>query len=217
MTSTPPPEPVQPTSRPQQEDDESAEQPTTEPYIPPSIPYSEAFENSIMNAFLNPHGSFAPPPYAPDHSAQPPSISQSELPLALHDYRRVHPSFVNGILLSHPSHTLHGAPGPTEDQLLQLAQELVQKHGIRNEAQFVLWLDTEETHQRRELRERMRRRQSVLRENENVRQEVDRLDMERDMERRVAERWRTRNRSGGAADGKEEDDESSDSDIGGVM
>jgi len=214
MTSTPP-EPVRPASRLHQEVDESAAQPTIEPYIPPPIPYSETFENNMMNAILNPHG-FASPPSAPDHSAPPPSISRAELPLQLHDYRRVYPSSIKGVCLSHPSHTFHGAPGPTEEQLLQLAQELVQKRGIRNEVQFVHWLDTEETHQRRELHERMRRRQSMLHENANVQQEITRLDQERDIEKRVTERLRTRTRSGGAADGKEED-ESSDSDIGAVM
>lgn len=170
-----------------------------------------------MNTILNPHGAFAPPSYAPKSDEPPPTISKEELPLPLHDFRRIYPSPIPGVLLSHPSHTIHGAPGPSEEQLIQLAQDLVQKHGIRNEAQFLHWLDAEEAQQKRDLKERMRRRQIAIRENEVVHQELARLDDERDVERRVAERLRTKNRSSGGGEEKEEESESSDSDIGAVM
>lgn len=108
-----------------------------------------------------------------------------------------------------------------------MAQELVEKHNIRTHAQFIHWVEAEIAAQMRELRERMRRRQAAIRENERIMAEIRRLDMERDMERRVAERWRSARKASGASGGGEgakveekEDGEmesESDSDIGAVM
>jgi hypothetical protein len=221
-------------------DEDNVVPPTMEPYTPVEIPYSEAFENSIMNTVLNPHGAFHPPPYPSGNAIPPdPDISASDLPLPLHDYRRIYPSPVPGILLPHPLYTLHGAKGPSEEQLIAQAEELCKKHNIRTKAQFDHWVDAEIASQMRELKERMRARQRAIKENDRVMLEVRRLDMERDMERRVAERWRSRRKTSGgsgksavtanadlagagnSADAEEKEDgemdESSDSDIGAVM
>ena len=209
MTTRCPNEPVLPVSPPPEE--ESTPAPAVEPWQAPDIPYSESFEDSVMNTVLDPNSNSRKPVYLPNPDATPPVISTTELPLPLHDYRRTYPSPIPGILLPHPTSTLHGAAGPSEEQLLTLAQQLVEKHGIRNEAQLKHWLDAEEAQQRAELMKRMRRRQEAIRINEHVVREVRTLDTQRDVERKVM-------RSKASLKGKEDvDTESSDDDISMVL
>ena len=211
MTTRRPVDPVLPVSPPPEEDSTSAQVQAVDPWQAPEIPYSESFEDSVMNTVLDSKSNTRQPVYLPDPNTPPSILSSTELPLSLHDYRRKYPSPIPGILLPHPNSTLHGAAGPSEEQLLALAQELVEKHGIRNEAQLKHWLDAEEAEQRAELRKRMRRRQEAIRINEHVMREVRTLDTQRDVERKVM-------RSKASLKGKEDaDTESSDDDISMVL
>lgn len=208
-TRRPAAEPVLPVSPPPEEDSTPAPAPAPaiDPWQAPDIPYSESFEDSVMNTVLDPNANTRQPVYLSNPDTPPPVLSSTELPLPLHDYRRAYPSTIPGILLPHPTSTLHGATGPSEEQLLGLAQALVEKRGIRNEAQLKHWLDTEEAQQRAELMKRMRRRQEAIRINEHVAREVRTLDTQRDFERKVM-------RSKASLKGKEDaDTESSDDDI----
>jgi len=207
MTTRRPPEPVLPVSPPPEEDFTPAPAPVVDPWQAPDIPYSESFEDGVMNIVLDPKSNTRQPAYLTNPDTQPSVLSSTELPLPLRDYRRMYPSPIPGILLPHPNSTLHGAAGPSKEQLLALAQELVEKHGIRNEAQLKHWLDTEEAQQRAELMKRMRRRQEAIRINEHVMREVRTLDTQRDVERKVM-------RSKASLKGKDDaDTESSDDDI----
>lgn len=211
MATRLPVEPVLPVSPPPEEESTPAPAPAVEPWQVPDIPYSESFENDVMNTVLNPKSNTRQPVYPPNPDAPPAVISPAEIPLPLHDYRRTYPSSIPGILLPHPTSTFHGVAGPSEEQLLALAQELVEKHGIRNEAQFKHWLNEKEAQQRTELKERMRRRQEAVRINEDVEREVRTLDTQRDIERKVM-------RSRASLKGKEDiDTESSDDDVSMVM
>ncbi|SRR6266480_4387556 len=206
-TRRPAAEPVLPVSPPPEEESTPAPTPAIDPWQAPDIPYSKSFEDSVMNAVLNPNSNTRQPVYLSNPDTAPSVLSSTELPLPLHDYRRAYPSTIPGILLPHPTSTLHGANGPSEEQLLGLAQDLVEKHGIRNEAQLKHWLDTEEAQQRAELMKRMRRRQEAIRINEHVMKEVTTLDTQRDFERKVM-------RSKASRKGNEDaDTESSDDDI----
>lgn len=211
MTTRRPAEPVLPVSPPPEEGSTPGPAPAIDSWQAPDIPYSESFENSVMKTVLDPKSNARQPIYLSNPVTPPSIVSSTELPLPLHDYRRTYPSPILGILLPHPTSTLHGAAGPSEEQLLALAQDLVEKHGIRNEAQLKHWLDTEEAQQRAELMKRMRRRQEAIEINEHVMREVRTLDTQRDVERKVM-------RSKASLKGKEDvDTESSDDDFSMVI
>jgi hypothetical protein len=186
MTSTPPPNPQLPPS-PGSDTTPPIHTPVPS-WTPPEIPYNESFEDDVMNAILH------PPPPDPEPGESEISlnfdVTPDDLPLQLHDFRRKYPSAVPGILLPTRDSSLHGACGVPDAVAHGLAREMIEQNGIKTPAEFAAFLEEELRGQKRVLKERMERRQESMKHNEVLDKEIRQLEMERDMQRRVAEKWR---------------------------
>ena len=136
--------------------------------------------------------------HPPEADSRPPGgaleitfpVLPEELPVQLDDFRRSHPSAIPGINLPSSSSSLSGAPGPPDMVLHAMARDMIRENRINGPAAFAAFLDSELERQKAQLEHRMKKRSQAKTQNEELDRELAQLEMERNMQMRVAEKWR---------------------------
>jgi hypothetical protein len=158
--------------------------------FPTTVPYNAAFDDSLMSTML-----YIPSSYQQRSNGEQPlnaaSITPEHLPIPLSSHLRTHPSGVPGVALTHPHGSLYGGPQPhSEAALHAYAQDLIASNGITSRSELAVLIEREIVDARSELEERLDARRSARERNQEVEREISKLVDEREMEIRVAERWR---------------------------
>jgi hypothetical protein len=158
--------------------------------FPTTIPYNAAFDDSLMSTMLYIPSSFQQRPNG-EQPLDATSITPEHLPIPLLSHLRTHPSGVPGVALTHPHGSLYGGPQPHSLEALHAyAQELIASNGIVCRSELEALIEREIVDARSELEERLDARRSARERNQDVEREIRKLVDEREMEIRVAERWR---------------------------
>jgi len=165
-----------------------------------SVPYAATFSNDLMRIVLQPPSittgiSVIPESLNDLDLCSLPSISAEALPLSLDDPRRIYPSSIPGVNLTHPGGWLEGGAGKVplsqpRDSPSADAEAYLVRHSIRNRKQLQEQIEQDIAVQMEELRVQMRKREEAVRANEEVEREVERLVEQRKLERKIEERMR---------------------------
>ncbi|KAF3006603.1 hypothetical protein E8E13_007274 [Curvularia kusanoi] len=157
-------------------------------YSPHTVPYNEAFENDVMNAIL--HGPSDPSPRRKDEDT--PMIAASDLPIPLSSHLRTHASPIPGLFLTHENGYHTGGIGPSAHIVNDFAQRFIEEKGlgpgdvtglekaVRGEVEGRL----------DEVRNRMRKRERAVKDNERVLKELEELRLSWQQEARVLEKMK---------------------------
>jgi hypothetical protein len=159
--------------------------------FPISVPYSAAFNDSLMDTMGYISSSYQQPSRG-ELPVNAEGILPEHLPIPLSSYLRAYTSPVPNISLTHPSGSLYGGPQPhSAAELHAYAQELISSHGIVRRSDLQKLIDTKIAEARTDLEDRLQERRAAKERNEVLQSEVRQLMVEREMEVRVAERWRS--------------------------
>lgn len=142
-------------------------------------------------------------------NAKLPQLQASDLPIALNDSRRVFAGPLPGINLTHPGGWIEGGAGPyapqrsepgitaqvhdpneDDDDVRLHVQHLIMQHNLRTPAQVQKYLKQEVQKQVEQLKSRMEERKSALDTNERLDREIQQLESQRAIERKVEDRLR---------------------------
>lgn len=184
----------------------------TESMLHDTIPYSAAFSNSIMRVVLQPPPSptgitlvakssadlknmYRFTALADVNSSSLPQIEASSLPLSLNDPHRIYTSSLRGVDLTHPGGWLEGGPGSgplprIQDLPSEEAETYLNRHSIKTLEQLRQQIDRDVVLQIEELKERMRKREEAVKENEEVERKMEALIEQRKLERKIEQRMR---------------------------
>lgn len=184
------------------------------------VPYSAAFTNDLMHtvnepptektgtAIYNPAllrgsgGNESTVKLDEIDTARIPDVDAADLPLPLDDPRRVYESNVPGVRLTHPGGSLHGGTSTSvpaahskdasavAEDVEEYAMSLIRSNGLRNATLLKKLIAGETARSNEELGRRMRERQEAVEHNERVDKEIQQLQAQREMERRLEERMR---------------------------
>ncbi|KAF1985306.1 hypothetical protein K402DRAFT_334776 [Aulographum hederae CBS 113979] len=174
---------------------------------PPSLPYNARFEDSLMETVLasnSTRGGMTVLPSTSTAKAVPgksiviteidsstlPFIRPSELPLPLNDERRTYQSPIPGVRFTHPGGAIEGGPGPfgplgMDENRAKEAQDFIEEHGIRTQAQFSKVLEQKRAQCMKKVKEAMEQRMEAKQQNQDLDGEIKTLEIEREMERKV--------------------------------
>jgi hypothetical protein len=159
--------------------------------FPTTVPYSASFNDSLMNTMDYMSGSYQQP-LGGEGPLNAESIRPEHLPIPLSSPLRTHRSPVPGVSLTHPSGSLYGGPQPhSAAELHAYAQEVISSHGIVRRSDLRELIDTKIAEARTDLEDRLQERRAAKERNDVLKNEVRQLMVEREMEVRVAERWRS--------------------------
>ncbi|KAH0018745.1 hypothetical protein KCU78_g7045, partial [Aureobasidium melanogenum] len=176
-------------------------------YEPHQIPYSAHYENALYHILEYPprsrDGIFIIPN---DSSEQPkqgvsvrerdidpaslPQISLQQLPLSVHDPRRVFASPIPGLRLTHPGGYLEGGPGPSPEEQKTWAREFVEKEGVVGEEALDMAVQHHMQQNMALAKERMRARYDALQQNTRIEKEIKTLMDQREMEVKIETRMK---------------------------
>ena len=117
-----------------------------------------------------------------------PDLDTTDLPLPLDDPRRIYNSSLPSVKLTHPGGWLEGGGGPENGD--HLAQEFMRLHNFRTQAALQKFIRDETRRQFVELKSRMQVRQETVEQNERVAKEIQQLEAQREMERKLEARMR---------------------------
>lgn len=174
-------------------------------YQPHDIPYSAHYENALYHILEYPPRSRDAIFVIPDHSnEQPiqavsvrardidpnslPQLTLKNLPLSIHDPRRVFASPVPGIRLTHPGGYLEGGPGPSPEDQRKWAREFLEQEGVVNEEALSMVVQQHMQQNMTLAKERMRARYHALQQNERLQKEIKTLMDQREMEVKIETR-----------------------------
>ncbi|KAF2020620.1 hypothetical protein BU24DRAFT_4287 [Aaosphaeria arxii CBS 175.79] len=153
-------------------------------YSPATVTYDERFENNLMHAILNPSDT-------PSRtSGSPPLIDPTTLPVALDSPLRTHRSPIPGVLLTHANGYHTGGPGPAASIVNDFAEKFIKENDIQDVGQLERVVEEKIKDLMEVATERMREREEAIRKNEEVEKELKNLEIQRDTERRVEEKFK---------------------------
>jgi hypothetical protein len=152
-------------------------------YSPATVPYNETFENQLMNAILHPSGNIHP-----RTPTSPPMINPTTLPVPLDSPLRVHPSPIPGVYLTHANGYHTGGPGPSPSTVSAFAERFIEEHGIQDAGQLERVVEDKVQELLEVVRERMQQREEAVRRTEEVKRELEDLEVQRMTEIRVQEK-----------------------------
>jgi hypothetical protein len=158
-------------------------------YSPATVPYNEIFENDLMNAILYPEtitSNTTDTIKAP--TSPPPMINPTTLPIPLSSPLRNYPSHIPGIRLTHPSGYHTGGPGPSAVTVGEFAERFIGERGIQDAGQLERNVEERIGELMEVVRGRMREREEAVRKNEEVRRQLEDLEVQRRTEIRVQEK-----------------------------
>lgn len=172
------------------------------PYVPHDLKYSASFEDSLIDAILG--ADFKQPGIRiiPDESDEDavqgesvrysevdfqslPHITEDELPLPLHDTRRIFASPISGIKLTHPGGYLEGGPGLDPEMDTFPDDFLSSRPQVTSSTQLQKALQKEINSSLELLKERVRARQKAKEKNEQIEKEIKLLKDTHDLEIKV--------------------------------
>ncbi|KAF2275444.1 uncharacterized protein EI97DRAFT_434286 [Westerdykella ornata] len=146
-----------------------------------------------MNAILYPENAHRPqdPP-----SAVPPMINRTGLPVPLDSPLRTHPSRIPGVYLTHANGYHTGGPGPTPSRVSEFAARFIEEHGIQDARQLERVVEGKISELMEVVMERMREREELVRKNEEVRKQLEDLEVQRMAEIRVQQKIKESRKKG---------------------
>ncbi|CAD0111891.1 unnamed protein product [Aureobasidium uvarum] len=176
-------------------------------HLPHQIPYSAHYEDSLYHILEYPprsrDGIFIIPN---DSSEQPkqgisvrardidpkslPQVTLQQLPLSVHDPRRIFASPVPGIRLTHPGGYLEGGPGPSPEEQRNWAREFVEREGAVDEKALGLAVQHHMQQNMALAKDRMRVRNDALQQNARIEREIKTLMDQREMEVKIETRMK---------------------------
>jgi hypothetical protein len=180
-------------------------------YVPHDLAYNADFEDSLIAPVLNgPRGDGSIHPEAgirvipPDSSEAPvsgvsirasdispeslPTITETDLPLALNDSRRKFASPLPGVLLTHPSGYLEGGP-PLNPSMDTFAEDFLSHHPSVSSPEDLRRAVQKEIDTHVEvLKERLSARKKGKEENERLAKELKTMTDQHDMELKIFHR-----------------------------
>jgi hypothetical protein len=117
-------------------------------------------------------------------------------PLPLTSALRAYPSSLDApVRLTQPHGSIYGGPCPVSPtELRAYAQDVAEVNGRESKRELEAWVRGELARRAEELEARMRERKRYVESNGRIRDKVHELEEEREMEIKVAERWRTERR-----------------------
>jgi hypothetical protein len=169
-------------------------------YQPHEIPYSAHYENALYHILEYPPRSRDAIYVIPDHSnEQPiqavsvrardidpkslPQLTLRNLPLSIHDPRRVFASPIPGIRLTHPGGYLEGGPGPSPEEQRKWARDFLEKEHVQSEEALGMVVQQHMQQNMTLAKERMRARYHALQQNARIEKEIKTLMDQREMRR----------------------------------
>lgn len=172
------------------------------PYVPHDLKYSASFEDSLIDATLGADFKQAGIRIIPDESDEEaiqgesvrlsevdfqslPHITEDELPLALHDTRRIFASPIPGIKLTHPGGYLEGGPGLDPEMDTFPDDFLSSRPQVTSSTHLQKALQKEINSSLELLKERVRARQKAKEKNEQIEKEIKLLKDTHDLEVKV--------------------------------
>jgi len=178
-------------------------------YVPHDLKYSAEFEDALMKVVMDPTSPISGIRIiaaGSDEEPQPgisirsedislsslPSIAENELPLLLHDARRVFASPVPGVKLTHPGGYLEGGPGLNPD-MDTFPDDFLQNQPARifTASELKDAVEAEIERNLELLQQRLKARHRAKERNEQIEKELktlmDQHEMELKMHNRIAE------------------------------
>lgn len=171
-------------------------------YVPHDLKYNADFEDAVMRITLAPTAPQDGIRIIPENSAEQPvegisvrardvtpqslpAIAEADLPLPLEDPRRVFASAIPGIKLTHPGGYLEGGPGLDPDMDTFPEDFLSNHQDVRTTAELRAAVDKKIEENMSELKERMRKRDQAVKQNEEVAKKLQELVLQHTMELKV--------------------------------
>ncbi|THX57609.1 hypothetical protein D6D06_03610 [Aureobasidium pullulans] len=172
------------------------------------IPYPAHFENSLHHILeYPPRSSRDGITIIPNSSSQQPQqgvsirerdvdarnlphITLQQLPLSVHDPRRIFASPVPGIRLTHPGGWLEGGEGPSGEEQRAWAREFVEANNISGEQELGIAVQHHMQQNVELAKERMRARYEAQQQNVRVEKEIKTLMDQREMEVKIETRMK---------------------------
>ncbi|KAI5370723.1 hypothetical protein Slin15195_G015960 [Septoria linicola] len=171
-------------------------------YVPHDLKYDAAFEDAVMRIALAPPAASDGIRIIPEDSPEQPvegtsirsqdiapqslpEIAETDLPLPLDDARRIYASAIPGVKLTHPGGYLEGGPGLDPDMDTFPEDFLNNRSHVRTSADLRAAVDKEVEENMLDLRERMRKREQAIKENEEVEKKLQELVLQHAMELKV--------------------------------
>lgn len=151
-------------------------------YSPITVQYNEAFENDLMHSILEPSNLNSRP------QTSPPLIDPTALPIPLSSPLRTYPSPVPGILLTHPNGYHTGGPGPSPSTINEFADNFIKEYEIQDAGQLERIVEDKVRVLMYTAKDRMREREVAIQKNKDVEKQLQNLEEQRNIERRVAEK-----------------------------
>ncbi|KAI4724205.1 hypothetical protein E4T49_08070 [Aureobasidium sp. EXF-10728] len=176
-------------------------------YQPHQIPYSAHYEDSLYHILEYPPRSRDGISIIPNDSLEQPKqgisvrlrdvdykslpqVTLQQLPLSVHDPRRIFASPVAGIRLTHPGGYLEGGPGAGAEEQRNWAREFVEREGVLDEEGLGAVVQRHMQQNMSLAKERMRARNDALQQNARIEREIKTLMDQREMEVKIETRMK---------------------------
>jgi hypothetical protein len=172
---------------------------TAEDGAAPKPIYNAQFESQIMKLVLDNDKNIlaaSMPMIIPSTitSSIPPLGSElplTELPLSLSDRRRIYPSTIPGIHLTHPHGSLYGGRIPYSRKVLrEEIADIMDREGIQTRDGLVRRVKKDIDGAKRDLVKTMKARKAALDHNERIRAQLRQLEEDREDQVMFERRWR---------------------------